>query len=221
MHANQASYEDLEVHGLDPMAAPSQRAWDMRRHGVSSRSSRRCRPSSCWPSRRRSLGKRPPPMQAAGWSTGADLGRRRRHGRVCHAALRGGRRPLRGRGFERREGRAGQAPGRRGLHRQDGVRRHDAHRRGDPRGGGGGGGALRRLARVRQAREADPRGCPRHRLRARREGDVPDFGSNGQVLRQGRHLRSHQRLQPRLRRALPVDEAEESSARTSPTPTTA
>jgi crotonyl-CoA carboxylase/reductase len=27
MHANQASYEDLEVHGLDPMAAPSQRAW--------------------------------------------------------------------------------------------------------------------------------------------------------------------------------------------------
>ncbi len=27
VHANQASYEDIEVHGLDPMAAPSQRAW--------------------------------------------------------------------------------------------------------------------------------------------------------------------------------------------------
>jgi crotonyl-CoA carboxylase/reductase len=27
VHPNQASYEDLEVHGLDPMAAPSQRAW--------------------------------------------------------------------------------------------------------------------------------------------------------------------------------------------------
>ncbi len=27
MHCNQASYEDVEVHGLDPMAAPSQRIW--------------------------------------------------------------------------------------------------------------------------------------------------------------------------------------------------
>jgi crotonyl-CoA carboxylase/reductase len=27
VHCNQASYEDLEVHGLDPMAAPSQRIW--------------------------------------------------------------------------------------------------------------------------------------------------------------------------------------------------
>ena len=27
VHCNQASYEDPEVHGLDPMAAPSQRIW--------------------------------------------------------------------------------------------------------------------------------------------------------------------------------------------------
>ena len=27
IHCNQASYEDVEVHGLDPMAAPSQRIW--------------------------------------------------------------------------------------------------------------------------------------------------------------------------------------------------
>jgi crotonyl-CoA carboxylase/reductase len=27
IHGNQASYEDVEVHGLDPLAAPSQRAW--------------------------------------------------------------------------------------------------------------------------------------------------------------------------------------------------
>ena len=27
VHCNQASYEDVEVHGLDPLAAPSQRIW--------------------------------------------------------------------------------------------------------------------------------------------------------------------------------------------------
>src|ERR1700710_266051 len=27
VHCNQASYEDVEVHGLDPMAAPSQKIW--------------------------------------------------------------------------------------------------------------------------------------------------------------------------------------------------
>src|SRR4051794_19783223 len=27
IHCNQASYEDIEVHGLDPLAAPSQRIW--------------------------------------------------------------------------------------------------------------------------------------------------------------------------------------------------
>src|SRR5204862_5901669 len=27
IHCNQASYEDVEVHGLDPLAAPSQKIW--------------------------------------------------------------------------------------------------------------------------------------------------------------------------------------------------
>ena len=53
-----------------------------------------------------------------------------------------------------------------------------------------------------------PRRGARHRLRARRPGDVPDVRVHGQAVRQGRHLRGHDRLQPRLRRALPVDEAE-------------
>ncbi len=56
--------------------------------------------------------------------------------------------------------------------------------------------------------EADPRRRARHRLRARRQGHLPDIGVHGQAVRQGRHLRRHDGLQPRLRRALPVDEAE-------------
>ena len=56
IHCNQASYEDVEVHGLDPMAAPSQGSGVMRPPGAASPSSRRCRPSSCSRSRRTSPG---------------------------------------------------------------------------------------------------------------------------------------------------------------------
>ena len=48
----------------------------------------------------------------------------------------------------------------------------------------------------------------RHRVRARRAGDVPDLRADGQAVRQGRHLRRHDGLQPGLRRALPVDAPE-------------
>ena len=48
----------------------------------------------------------------------------------------------------------------------------------------------------------------RHRLRARRPGDVPDLGAHRQAVRQGRDLRRDVGLQPRLRRALPVDAPE-------------
>ena len=62
--------------------------------------------------------------------------------------------------------------------------------------------------RFSQGRQGDPRRRAQHRLRARRPGDVPDLGVHGQAVRQGRDLRRHDRLQPRLRRPLPVDEAE-------------
>ena len=61
---------------------------------------------------------------------------------------------------------------------------------------------------LRQGREGDPRRRPRHRLRARRPGDLPDLGVRGQAVRQGRDLRRDVGLQPRLRRALPVDAPE-------------
>ena len=62
VHCNQASYEDPEVHGLDPLAAPSQTDLGLRDHaGARSPSSPRSRPSSSCPSRRTSPGRRPPP----------------------------------------------------------------------------------------------------------------------------------------------------------------
>ena len=51
-------------------------------------------------------------------------------------------------------------------------------------------------------------GAARHRLRARRQGDVPDERLRRQAVRQGRHLRRDVGLRPRLRRALPVDAPE-------------
>ena len=49
LHCNQASYEDPEVHGLDPMAAPSQKIWGYETTWGSS-SQVRCAGlgSSCW-----------------------------------------------------------------------------------------------------------------------------------------------------------------------------
>src|SRR4051794_7996635 len=61
IHCNQASYEDPEVHGLDPLAAPSQQIWGYETTWARSRSSAGCRRSSCCPSPPTSHGRRPPP----------------------------------------------------------------------------------------------------------------------------------------------------------------
>ncbi len=52
IHCNQASYEDVEVHGLDPWRPRARRSGATRRPGARSPSSRRSRPSSCCRSRR-------------------------------------------------------------------------------------------------------------------------------------------------------------------------
>ncbi len=54
----------------------------------------------------------------------------------------------------------------------------------------------------------DPGRAAGHRVRARRPGHVPDLGADGQAVRQGRDLRRDVGLQPRLRRPLPVDAPE-------------
>ena len=60
LHCNQASYEDVEVHGLDPLAAPSQMIWGYEgRRGGRLPSSPRSRRSSCCPSRRTCRGSSP------------------------------------------------------------------------------------------------------------------------------------------------------------------
>ena len=80
------------------------------------------------------------PRPAPGRPEGAHLGRRRRPGRVRHAAVRRRGRRERRRRLQRREGRARRAARRQGLHRPQRVQGHDAPRRRDA---GGGEGALR------------------------------------------------------------------------------
>ena len=138
VHCNQASYEDPEVHGLDPLAAPSQKIWGYETTWGSFAQFTKVQAQQLLPKaggaelggvgllRPRLLHRLPHadhPLQTAGGEEGADLGRRRRPGRVRHPALRRRRRPLRGRGLLGREGRAGQAPGRGRLHRPQRVRR--------------------------------------------------------------------------------------------------
>ena len=61
---------------------------------------------------------------------------------------------------------------------------------------------------LRQARQGDPRRRTRHRLRARRQSDLPDLGVHRQDVRQNRDLRRHHGHRPRLQRRLPVDAPE-------------
>ena len=147
IHCNQASYEDVEVHGLDPMAAPSQEIWgyettwgsfaqftkvqaqqllakpdnlswvESSAYGLTYFTAYRMLIDRC-------------KLQAG--PQRADLGRRRRPRRLRLPAGEGGGRE-RGRGrLLGREGRAGQAARRSRLHQPDGVRRDDAHGRQPP-----------------------------------------------------------------------------------------
>ena len=104
----------------------------------------------------------------------ADLGRRGRARRVRHAAVQAHGRGVGRRRLLTREGRAGRRARRDGLAGPLGVHRDDAQGRRVARRGEG---ALQGVAPLLQGRRGDPRRAARHRLRARRPGDVPDVAS--------------------------------------------
>ena len=60
LHCNQASYEDVEVHGLDPLAAPSQRIWGYETSWGSFAQFSKVQAQQCLPKPRTSRGRRPP-----------------------------------------------------------------------------------------------------------------------------------------------------------------
>ncbi len=103
VHCNQASYEDPEVHGLDPMAAPSQKIWGYETTWGSFAQFTKVqaqqllpKPAALtlggggllWPRVLHRLPDADHPLQAPGRPEGADLGRRRRPRRVRHTDLR-------------------------------------------------------------------------------------------------------------------------------------
>ena len=148
IHCNQASYEDVEVHGLDPLAAPSQKIWGYETSWGSFAQFTKVQAQQLLPKPKNLTWEEAASYgltyftayrmlidqrEAAGRPPRADLGRRRRPGRVRDAALQGRRRRVRRRRLLGREGRARQAARREGLHQPQRVRRHDAPRRRDPR----------------------------------------------------------------------------------------
>ena len=83
-------------------------------------------------------------------------------------------------------------------------------------------GALQGLTRVLQADQGDPRRPARHRLRARGQGHLPHLGVLRQAVRQGRDLRRAPRATTSTSTCATSGCARSrSSARTSPTPTSA
>ncbi len=136
VHCNQASYEDPEVHGFDPLAAPSQQIWGYETSWGSFAQFCKVQAQQLLPQApaprmggggclRSDLLHRLPdadrPLHPAGRPPGADLGRRGRPRRVRHPALRADRRRVRRRRLQRREGRADHAARRHRLHRSQRV----------------------------------------------------------------------------------------------------
>ena len=198
VHCNQASYEDPEVHGLDPLAAPSQKIWGYETTWGSFA-------QFCKVQAQQLL----PKPKALTWEESASYGLTyftAYRMLVTQCELQAGHRVLiwgaaGGLGVfalqlcrlagadavgvvsSAGEGRAGRAARRQGLHRPQRVRGDDAQGRRVARRGEGareGDEALH----ARAGREA--RRPARHRLRARRRGHVPDLG----VLREAVRHRS-------------------------------
>ena len=220
IHCNQASYEDPEVHGLDPLAAPSQQIWGYETSWGSFA-------QFCKVQAQQLLHK---PKHLA-WEEAASYGLTyftAYRMLIDRCSLQAGHRVLiwgaaGGLGVfatqlcaltgadavgvvsSDGEGQAGRAARRGRLHQPLGVRGDDAPRRRVRRGGEG---PLQGVPPLQQGGRGDPGRPARHRLRARRQGHVPDLGAGRQAVRQGRDLRRHLRLPARLRRALPVDAPE-------------
>ena len=220
IHCNQASYEDVEVHGLDPLAAPSQQIWgyetswgsfaqfckvqaqqllpkpehlaweEAASYGLTYFTAYRMLMDQC-------------DLQAGHkvliWGAAGGLGVFATQlcaltGADCVGVVSSDEKgalveQLGAKGFINRGEFAG-------MMRRGGETPEEEKAR------------FKVIARLRQARQADPRRQARHRLRARRQGDVPDERLLRQAVRQGRHLRRHVGLRPRLRRTLPVDAPE-------------
>ncbi len=187
IHCNQASYEDVEVHGLDPMAAPSQEIWGYETTWGSFAQFTKVQAQQLLPKPKNlswaesellrahvlhGLPDADGPVRASGRAQRPGLGRGRRARRLRDPALQGRRRERRRRGQLPGEGRARQATRRRRLHRPQRLRRDDAQGRRDP---GRGEGPLQGVPRLREEGQGDPRRRARLRLRARRPGDVPHF----------------------------------------------
>ncbi len=220
VHCNQASYEDPEVHGLDPLAAPSQQIWgyetswgsfaqfckvqaqqllhkpkhlaweEAAAYGLTYFTAYRMLIDRC----KLQAGHRVLIWGAAGGLgvfatqlcalTGADavgVVSSEEKGKLIEQ--------LGAAGYIDRSEFAG-------MMRRGG----ESRRRGE--------GALQGVPPLLQGGRGDPRRPARHRLRARRQGDIPDLGAVRQAVRQGRDLRRHVRLPARLRRPLPVDAPE-------------
>ena len=167
VHCNQASYEDPEVHGLDPLAAPSQQIWGYETTWGSFA-------QFCKVQAQQLL----PKPKALAWEEAASYGLTfftAYRMLVDQARLQEGHRVLiwggagglgvfahqlcklsgadaRRRRVEPREGRAGQAARRRRLHRPQRVHGHDAPRRRGPR---------RRRRRASRSHAASARPWPR------------------------------------------------------------
>ena len=143
IHCNQASYEDPEVHGLDPMAAPSQRIWGYETTWGSFAQFTKVQAQQLLPKpqepdlgggrllRPRLLHRLPHAddrAQPPGRRPRPDLGRRRRARRVRHASS--ARRPAPSASASsprRRRASSSSELGARGLHQPQRVQGHDAH----------------------------------------------------------------------------------------------